>query len=65
MTPKDWAYTALEPATRRAEAEERATGERRYVVRSTPDNGERWFYEVVSRMPLVGEWYDSHGIRHG
>ena len=33
----------------------------RYVVWNVPMN----CYSITDRMPLLGEWYDSDGVRHG
>ena len=42
-----------------AAAFEAATGKPMYIVKS--DCG----YIILDRMPMMGEWYTSDGIRHG
>ena len=42
-----------------AKVNEQRTGKRHYVERSIG------CWVVTTRMPLLGEWYDADGIRHG
>jgi len=44
-----------------ARKHERSTGERHYIVWSVPDD----FWIITKKMPMLGEWYDSDGVRHG
>jgi len=46
-----------------AQEMEANTGSRAYVVRSVATGEPCW--EVTDRMPLLGTWFDSSGIRHG
>ena len=53
-------YSGLLAALAFARAAERDTGTYHYVS--------KWHdgtFEVTARMPLIGEWYDADGIRHG
>ena len=43
-----------------AKSYEMKSGNRCYVVWSVPMN----CYLTQERMPLMGEWYDSDGVRH-
>lgn len=56
-------FKTLAEAIKEAKRQERATRSSRWVVFvcDYPHDG----YEVTERMPLLGEWYDSDGIRHG
>lgn len=55
-------YASREQALAAARRRERLTGQRYYVARTAqPTAG--WI--VTERMPLLGEWYDSQGYRHG
>lgn len=60
-TANETVFYVLSQAVTRAQALERQDGRRRYVTRLEP--GPRW--EVTDRMPLLGEWYDANGHRHG
>lgn len=53
-------YELRKPALECAKLTERETGKPHYVVRCFPD-----VYEVTDRMPLLGTWWTSDGIRHG
>ena len=55
----DKRYDTLADALARARSDENQTGTFYFVVRTTDG------YEVTGIMPLLGEWYDSGGIRHG
>ncbi len=52
-------YTTRNEAVAEARTAERRTGDRHYAVRT------RAGWIVDTRMPLLGEWYDADGIRHG
>ena len=41
---------------------ERETGRPRYLVRNVPNGG---LFVIQERMPMMGEWFTSDGIRHG
>jgi hypothetical protein len=50
--------TELLAEARRLEAD---TGGRHYIIWNVPENR----FEVIDKMPYLGEWYSSDGIRHG
>ena len=53
-------YAIKMDAMHDAQAREKQTGQPHYVARWA--SGE---WEVTDRMPLMGEWYSTDGIRHG
>ena len=59
MKAPEWAKSK-EDALHEARRRERSSEQRHYVGRTF--EGTWW---VTSEMPLLGEWYDSDGIRHG
>jgi hypothetical protein len=53
-------YAMRRPALTQAKRLETRTGRPHYVSRIFPDG-----YTVTDRMPLVGTWWSSDGVRHG
>lgn len=59
-------HTSLVDAIREARGLEKKLGSYHYVVACRAYWSEQiTHYEITDRMPMLGEWYDTGGIRHG
>jgi len=59
--PDNTRVNTKEDAVHLAKVRERGSGERHYALWSQAEH----LWHVTDNMPLLGEWYDADGIRHG